>query len=42
MAERGLARADEVKSPVGEDRRGQNPRRHPRDVRIIPKSRDFR
>jgi error-prone DNA polymerase len=42
MAERGLARADEVKSPAGEDRRGQNPRRHPRDVRIIPKSRDFR
>jgi len=32
-----LARADEVKYPVRHDPRG----RHPRDVRVIPKSRDF-
>ena len=41
MGDRGLARADEVLRPVGPDRRGQSPRVHPRDVRIIPKSRDF-
>jgi error-prone DNA polymerase len=29
-----LSRADEVNRP-------QNPRGHPRDVRILPKSRDF-
>jgi error-prone DNA polymerase len=34
-----LARADEVARP-GQDRRGP-PARHPRNVRIIPKSRDF-
>ena len=32
-----LARADEVKYPVRHDPRGQ----HPRDVNVIPKSRDF-
>jgi error-prone DNA polymerase len=42
MAEKGLARADEVLRPVGPDRRGPNPRAHPRDVRVIPGSRDFR
>ena len=42
MAEKGLARADEVLRPVGGDRRGQAPRAHPRDARLIPKSRDFR
>ncbi len=44
LGDRGLARADEVARPVQEDRRGraQNPRGHPRDVRIVPKSRDFR
>jgi error-prone DNA polymerase len=31
-----LARADEVKRPIPE-----GPRPHPRDVRILPKSRDF-
>ena len=35
-----LARADEVRRP-GPDPYAQNPRRHPRDVRIIPRSRDF-
>ncbi len=32
-----LAHADEVRRPIPQDRRG----RHPRDVRVIPKSRDF-
>jgi error-prone DNA polymerase len=32
-----LARADEVRRPVAEDPRN----RHPRDMRVIPKSRDF-
>jgi error-prone DNA polymerase len=32
-----LAHADEVRRPVGGDPRGS----HPRDVRVIPKSRDF-
>jgi error-prone DNA polymerase len=32
-----LARADEVRRPVAQDTR----HRHPRDVRVIPKSRDF-
>ncbi len=32
-----LARADEVRRPVPQDRRGG----HPRDARVIPKSRDF-
>ncbi|MEO0992517.1 MAG: error-prone DNA polymerase [Pseudomonadota bacterium] len=45
MGTHGLARADEVQRPVAEDARvkpsRQNPRGHPRDVRIIPKSRDF-
>ncbi len=45
MGDRGLARADEVRRPVSEDARvkpsRQNPRGHPRDVRVIPKSRDF-
>lgn len=52
MGDHGLARADEVKTPVDEDARTkprrsyaepsrQNPRGHPRQVRIIPKSRDF-
>ena len=39
-----LARADEVARPIAE-RKGPGPRResahHPRDVRVIPKSRDF-
>jgi error-prone DNA polymerase len=35
-----LARADEVARPVAE-RAGPGPRSHPRDVRIMPKSRDF-
>jgi error-prone DNA polymerase len=41
MGDRGLARADEVLRPVRPDRRTQSPRVHPRDVRVIPKSRDF-
>jgi error-prone DNA polymerase len=38
-----LANADEVRRPVPENRvsGGHSPRRHPRDVRILPKSRDF-
>jgi error-prone DNA polymerase len=38
-----LANADEVRRPVPEGRvsGGHSPRRHPRDVRILPKSRDF-
>ena len=32
-----LARADEVKKAIPHDPRGK----HPRDVRVIPKSRDF-
>jgi error-prone DNA polymerase len=45
-----LAHADHVKHPGGEDSRERirkhghpswHPRRHPRDERIIPKSRDF-
>ncbi|MEL6112843.1 MAG: error-prone DNA polymerase [Pseudomonadota bacterium] len=37
-----LARADEVRRPVPEDRRsGACLRTHPRNVRVIPKSRDF-
>jgi error-prone DNA polymerase len=32
-----LARADEVKKAIPHDPRGS----HPRDVRVIPKSRDF-
>jgi error-prone DNA polymerase len=32
-----LAHADEVKKSIPHDPRG----RHPRDVRVIPKSRDF-
>jgi error-prone DNA polymerase len=39
-----LARADEVARPIAE-RKGPGPRResahHPRDLRVIPKSRDF-
>ena len=35
LLEPGIARADEVKRPV------QGSRRHPRNVRVIPKSRDF-
>jgi len=54
MGTHGIARADEVLSPTGEDRRGVSGRMarpqgtapgprpmHPRDVRILPKSRDF-
>ncbi|GMG82762.1 error-prone DNA polymerase [Paralimibaculum aggregatum] len=41
----GLAHADEVRRPIEEDPRtrlpARSPRAHPRDVRIIPKSRDF-
>jgi error-prone DNA polymerase len=38
-----LANADEVRRPIPETRAsgGPTPRRHPRDVRILPKSRDF-
>ena len=38
-----LANADEVRRPIAENRvsGGHSPRRHPRDVRILPKSRDF-
>jgi len=38
-----LAHADEVRRPVAEGRvaGGHAPRRHPRNVRILPKSRDF-
>ncbi len=36
-----LSRADEVRRPIPEGRRGQGFRTHPRNVRIIPKSRDF-
>ncbi|MEO1426129.1 MAG: OB-fold nucleic acid binding domain-containing protein, partial [Pseudomonadota bacterium] len=37
-----LARADEVRRPIPEDRRsGTSLRTHPRNVRVIPKSRDF-
>jgi error-prone DNA polymerase len=38
-----LANADEVRRPAPENRvsGGHSPRRHPRDVRILPKSRDF-
>jgi len=41
MADKGLARADEVRRTVGPDPRGQAPRAHPRNTRIMPKSRDF-
>ncbi|MEM9148358.1 MAG: error-prone DNA polymerase [Pseudomonadota bacterium] len=45
MGTHGLARADEVLRPIAEDARvapsRQNPRGHPRHVRVIPKSRDF-
>ncbi len=38
----GLARADEVTRPITDpDRWRQTPSRHPRNVRIMPKSRDF-
>ncbi|MEJ1938586.1 hypothetical protein WDZ92_50975, partial [Nostoc sp. NIES-2111] len=38
-----LANADEVRRPIAENRvsGGHSPRRHPRDVRILPRSRDF-
>lgn len=36
-----LSPVDEVRRPVADDLRGKNIRRHPRNVRIIPKSRDF-
>ncbi|MCP8937904.1 error-prone DNA polymerase [Alsobacter sp. SYSU M60028] len=38
-----LANADEVRRPIPENRvsGGHSPRRHPRDVRVLPKSRDF-
>ncbi|MEM7045524.1 MAG: error-prone DNA polymerase [Pseudomonadota bacterium] len=37
-----LARADEVTRPITDpDRWRQSPQRHPRNVRIMPKSRDF-
>ena len=37
-----LARADEVVRPVTDPNRWrQNPQRHPRNVKIMPKSRDF-
>ncbi|MEM9628559.1 MAG: error-prone DNA polymerase [Pseudomonadota bacterium] len=37
-----LARADEVARPITDpDRWRQSPQRHPRNVRIMPKSRDF-
>ena len=38
----GLARADDVTRPINDpDRWRQSPQRHPRNVRIMPKSRDF-
>jgi hypothetical protein len=38
----GLARADEVARPITDPNRWrQQPHRHPRNVRIMPKSRDF-
>ena len=38
-----LANADEVRRPVPENRvsGGHSPRGHPRNVRVLPKSRDF-
>ena len=36
-----LARADEVKKPGPDPHQQQPPARHPRQVRVIPKSRDF-
>ena len=36
-----LARADEVKKPGPDPHQQQPPARHPRHVRVIPKSRDF-
>jgi error-prone DNA polymerase len=38
-----LANADEIRRPIPENRMsgGHSPRRHPRDVRVLPKSRDF-
>jgi error-prone DNA polymerase len=47
LANQSLARADEVRRPVDEDQRITKARRaatggrHPRDIRVIPKSRDF-
>ena len=41
MGDKGIARADEVLSPVAAGRPGHGPPAHPRAVRVMPKSRDF-